>query len=190
MSPGIILDVSPEDLFQEVGGPARDSTPTPSALSVPKPLANPPMLEELTTHPPLILFLNDSVLLPQAPILPEILPQPQLSQTELAALRTAWAGMDSLRLAMETQGAMLAAVTSWMHSAEQEVQCLMRAANPEDRIPEVKRFCVDETVRQIVHLNEEKRLSAKRVACKQTLTSQERKRRGLAPAGEPRGALF
>ena len=102
----IILDVSPEDLFQEVGGPARDSTPTPSAPSVPQPLANPPMLDELATYPPPILFLNDSVLLPQAPLLPEILPQPQLSQTELAAMRSACSGLDSIRLAMETQGGM------------------------------------------------------------------------------------
>jgi hypothetical protein len=148
------------------------------------------MLEELATNPPAFQFLNDSVLQHRAPMLPEILPQPQLSQSELAALRTAWAGMDSLKLAMESQGAMLAAVTSRMHSAEQEVQSLKRAANPEDRIPEVKRFCVDETVRQIVRLNEERRLSAKRASTKQTLTSQERKRRGLAPAGEPRGAML
>jgi hypothetical protein len=54
----------------------------------------------------------------------------------------------------------------------------------------VKRFCVVKIVRQIVRLNEEKRQSAKRAASKQTLTSQERKRRGLAPASEPRGAIL
>ena len=122
----IILDLTTEDLFQEVGDPARDSTPTPSAPSVLQPMADPPMLEELATNPPPFLFLNDSVLQPQAPILPEIMPQPQLSQTELAALRTAWAGMDSIRLALGTQGAMLAAVTSRMHTAEEEVKSLKR----------------------------------------------------------------
>ena len=113
-------------------------------------MADPPMLEELATNPPPFLFLNDSVLQPQAPILPEIMPQPQLSQTELAALRTVWAGMDSIRLAMETQGAMLAAVTSRMHTAEEKVKSLKRAADREAQIPEVKRFCVDETVKQLV----------------------------------------
>jgi hypothetical protein len=90
----IILDVTTEDLFQEVGDPVRDSTP--SAPSAPQPFQ----------------FLNDSVLQPQVPILPEILSQPQSSQTELAALRTAWAGMDSIRLDTDTQGALLADVTS------------------------------------------------------------------------------
>ena len=55
-------------------------------------------------------------------------------------------------MTMESQGAMLAAVTSRIYSAEQEVQNLKRAAaaHPEDRNPDVKKFCVDEMVRQIV----------------------------------------
>ena len=42
----------------------------------------------------------------------------------------------------------------------------------------------------LVRLNEEKRLSAKREASKQTVTSQERIRRGIAPAGEPKGTML
>ena len=38
----IILDLTTEDLFQEVGDPARDSTPTPSAPSVLQPMADHP----------------------------------------------------------------------------------------------------------------------------------------------------
>ena len=82
-------------------------------------------------------------------------------------MRTAWTGMDSIRLAMETQGAMLADVTSQMHTAEEEVKSLKRSANREDTIPGVKCFCADETVRQLVRLNKEKRLSAKRAASHQ-----------------------
>ena len=184
----IILDLSNEDLLQEVGDPARGSTPPPSKPAVPQPIAAPSMLEELATTIPPFLFLNDSVLPHREPLQPEVVPQPQLSQSELAAVRTAWQGIDSLRMAMESQGAQLAAVTSRMHSAEQEVQNLKRAAadHPEDKYPEVKKFCVEEAVSQIVHLNEEKRLSIKRAASQQTLTSQERKRRGLAPAAPPR----
>jgi hypothetical protein len=74
-----------------------------------------------------------------------------------------------------------------MHSAEQEVQNLKRAANAH---PEVKKFSLEEAVRQSVHLNEEKRLSAKRAASQQTLTSQERKRQGLAPAAPPRVSML
>ena len=81
-------------------------------------------------------------------------------------------------------------MTSRMHRAEEEVRNLKRSASLEDPIPQVKKFFVDEAVKQIVRLNEEKRLSAKREASKQTLTSQERKRRGLAPAGEPKGAML
>ena len=73
----IILDLSSDDLVREVGGPARASTPTPSAPSVPQPVTSTPMLEELDSHPPKFLFLQESELQPQAPILPEILPQPQ-----------------------------------------------------------------------------------------------------------------
>ena len=64
-------------------------------------------------------------------------------------MRTVWAGMDSIRLAMETQGAMLAAVTSRMHTAEEEVKSLKRAADREDPILEVKCFFVDKTVIQM-----------------------------------------
>ena len=92
-------------LVQEVGGPARDSTPTPSTPSVPQPMVSTPMLEELASHPPTYLFLNDSELRPQAPILPDILPQPQQSTSELIAMKSAWAGMDSMRLAINTRKA-------------------------------------------------------------------------------------
>ena len=91
---------------------------------------------------------------------------------------------------METQGEILVSVTSRMHRAEEEVKNLKRSASREDPIPEVKKFCVDEAVKQIVRLNEERKLSAKREASKQTVTSQERIRRGLAPAGEPKGAML
>jgi hypothetical protein len=50
--------------------------------------------------------------------------------------------------------------------AEEEVKNLKRAANQEDPIPEVKRFCVDEAVKQLVCLNKEKRLYVKREASK------------------------
>ena len=64
----IILDLSSDDnIVREVGGHASASTPTPSASSVPQPVA--PMLEELDTHPPEFLFLQESELQPQAPIL-------------------------------------------------------------------------------------------------------------------------
>ena len=56
----IILDVTTEDLFQEVGDPVRGSTPTPSTAGVPKPMADQSMLEELATNPPAFQFLNDS----------------------------------------------------------------------------------------------------------------------------------
>jgi hypothetical protein len=113
------------------------------------------MLEELATNTPPFQFLHDSVL-----------PQREPLQPELAAVRIAWAGLDSFRMVMKLQGAQLAAVTSQMHSADQEVQNLKRAdaAHPEDRFPEFYKFCVDETVRQIVCLSEEKRPSAKRPA--------------------------
>ena len=89
-SDDIILDLSSDDYFvREVGGHASASTPTPSAPSVPQPVTNTTMLEELDTHPPEFLFLQESELQPQAPILPEILPQPQLSQSELIAMRSA-----------------------------------------------------------------------------------------------------
>jgi hypothetical protein len=101
-------------------------------------VANTPMLEKLDTHPPEFLFLQESELQPQAPILPEILPQPQLSQSELIAMRSAWAKIDSMRLAIETQGEMLVNVTSLMHKAEEEVNNLKRSASREDSTPEAE----------------------------------------------------
>jgi hypothetical protein len=145
----IILDLSNEDLLQDVGDSARGSTPLPRTPAVSQPLAAPSMSEERATTTPPFLFLNESVLPHMEPLLqPEVVPQPQLSQSELAAVRTAWQGMDSLRMAMKTQGAQLTAVTSLMHSAEQEVQNLKRAAaaHPEN---------TQEAVRHIVHLNED-----------------------------------
>ena len=62
---------------------------------------------------------------------------------------------------METQGDMLVNVISRMHKAEEEVKNLKRSASREDSTPEAKKFCVDEAVRQILQLNEEKTLSAK-----------------------------
>ena len=50
---------------------------------------------------------------------------------------------------METQGEMLVSVTSRMHKAEKEVKNFKRTANREDPIPKVKRFFVDEAVKQI-----------------------------------------
>ena len=95
-----------------------------------------------------------------------------------------------MRLGLETQGEMLVSVTSRMHRAEEEVKNLKRSASLEDPIPEVNKFCVDEALKQIVQLNEERKLSAKKEASKQTVTSQERISRGLAPAGEPKGAML
>ena len=88
--------------------------------------------------------MQDSELQPQATILAGILPQPQLSQSELIAMRSPWAKIDSMRLAMETQGEMLVNVTSRMHKAEEEVNNLNRSASREDSTPEAKQFCVDE----------------------------------------------
>jgi hypothetical protein len=57
-------------------------------------------------------------------------------------------------MALESQGAELAEVTSRMHSAELQVRNLKRSAtsHPEDPSPVVKKFCVEEAVRQIVQL--------------------------------------
>ena len=40
-----------------------------------------------------------------------------------------------------------------MHSAEEEVKSLKRAASHEDTTPEAKKQCVDEAVRKILQLN-------------------------------------
>jgi hypothetical protein len=142
-----------------------------------------------TTTPP-FSFLNDYTLPHRAPLLQDIFEQPQLSQEELVAVRSAWAGFDSIRLALKSQGAKLAQVTSRMHSddtrmhsAENEVRDLKRAASshPEDQSPVVKKLCIEEAVRQIVQLQEEHRLSARRAASRE-------EGRGLASAAPPRGS--
>ena len=53
----------------------------------------------------------------------------------------------------------------------------------------VKKQCLEEAVRQICQLEEEHRISARGAASQQIITSQERKGRGLAPAGPPRGMM-
>ena len=58
ISDDIILNLTNEDIFQEVGDPVRGSTPTPSTPGVPQPMANPPMLEELANKPPPFQFLH------------------------------------------------------------------------------------------------------------------------------------
>ena len=98
----IICDLSNQDLLQD--------TPPGSPL-VPQPPAR--MLEELEIPSP-FSFLNDYTLPHRAPLLPEIVEQPQ---QELAAVRNAWAGFDGIRLALASQGAKLAEVTSLMHNA-------------------------------------------------------------------------
>ena len=116
------------------------------------------MLEELETTTPPFSFLNDYTLALRAPLIPEIVEQPQLSQQEIAALRNAWAGFDGIRLALASQGAKLAEVTtrlhtaeSKLHQAENEVKDLKRSASshPEDQTPVVKKQCLEEAVRQI-----------------------------------------
>ena len=49
---------------------------------------------------------------------------------------------------------------------------------------------MDEAVRKILQLNKETKLTAKREAAKHSVISQTRKSRGLAPAGEPSGAML
>ena len=68
-----------------------------------------------------LLFIDSSV--------SQILHQPQLSQSELIAMRSAWSGLDSMRSAMATQGEILVSVTSRMHKAEEEVKHLKRTAS-------------------------------------------------------------
>jgi hypothetical protein len=105
---------------------------------------------------------------------------------------------DGICLALASQGAKLAKVTTWLHNAESklhqaenEVRNLKRSASshPEDLTPVVKKQCIEEAVRQICQLQEEHRISARRTASQQIITSQERKGRGLAPAGPPRGMM-
>jgi hypothetical protein len=78
-----------------------------------------------------------------------------------------------------------------MHTAENEVRDLKRSASshPEDQSLVVKKKCIEEVVRQIWQLQEEHRISTRRAASQQIITSQERKRRGLAPAAPPRGIM-
>ena len=86
------------------------------------PVASTSMLAELATHPPEYLFLQQSELQPQAPLLTEVLPQPQLSQAKLIAMRSVRADLDKMRLAMEVQGQMLVSVSSRKHTAEVKVR--------------------------------------------------------------------
>ena len=141
----LIVDLSNQDLLQD--------TPPGSPL-VPQPVAGTSMLEELETTTPPFSILNEPLLPHRTPLLPEVFQQPQISQEELASVRSTWQGIDSLRMALESQGAKLAAVISRMHSVELEVRNLKRSAtsHPEDPSPVVKKFCVEEAVRQIVQL--------------------------------------
>ena len=80
-------------------------------------------------------------------------------------------------------------VTSRMHNAEDEGKNLKRTASREEPTPEAKRLCVDETVQKMMQLHKEQKLAAQRAA-KNMVISRSRKDRGLAPAGEPMGAVL
>ena len=82
------------------------------------PVASTSLLAEMATHPPEYAFLQQSDLQPQAPLLSEVITQPQLSQAELIAMRCARADLDKMKLAMEVQGQMQVSVTSRMYTAE------------------------------------------------------------------------
>ena len=91
----IILDLSTDDdIVREVRGHASASTPTPSAPSVPMPEATTSMLAEMATTE--YSFIQESVVRPQAPLLPEVIPQPPLIQADLIELRCARADLDRL----------------------------------------------------------------------------------------------
>ena len=113
-----------------------------------------------------------------------------MSQAELIATRSAWADLDKMKLAVKIQGQMLVSVRSRMHTAEEDVKNLKRAASREDTTPKAKKMCVDEAVRKIFQLNKETKLTAKREAAKHSVISQTRISRGLASAGEPSGAML
>ena len=98
-------------------------------------------------------------------------------------MRSAWANIDIMRLAMEIQGEILVSVTSRMHTAVEEVK-------QEDTTPKARKLCLDEAVRKILQLNKETKLTAKREAAKHSVINQTRISRGLAPAGEPSGAML
>ena len=49
---------------------------------------------------------------------------------------------------------------------------------------------MDEAVQKMLQLHKDKKLTAFREAAKNTVISQTRKDRGLAPAGEPTGAML
>ena len=97
-----------------------DSTHAPSAPSVPMLEATTSILAEMATTE--YSFLQQSLVRPQAPLLPKVIPQPKLSQAELIELRCARADLDRMRLAMDEQGKMLVSVTSRMYNAEEEVK--------------------------------------------------------------------
>ena len=139
-----ILDVSDSDIVDpKVGGHHGDSThapSAPSAPSVPMPEATTSILAEMSNTE--YSFIQESVVRPQAPLLPEVIPQPPLSQAELIELRCARADLDRMRLAIEEQGKMLVSVTSRMHTAEErmhtaeeEVKSLKRTASREEPTP-------------------------------------------------------
>ena len=103
----------------------------------------------MTPHTPSVLpelssteypFLQELVVTPQAPLQPEVIPQPPLSQGELIELRGARTELDRMRIAMEEQGKMLVSVTSRMHNAEEEVKSLKRTASREEPTPEAKQI--------------------------------------------------
>ena len=100
MDDDFILDVSDSDnIVLEVGGHSGDSTTASSAPSVPMPVATTSMLAEMATNPPEYSFLQQSDLQPQAPLLSEVITQPQLSQAELIAMRRAQVDLDKMSLA-------------------------------------------------------------------------------------------
>ena len=67
-----------------------------------------------------------------------------------------------------------------MHTAEEEVKNLKRAASREDTTPEAKKLCVDEAVRKIHQLNKDTKLTAKREAAKHSVISSTRLSNGAS----------
>ena len=66
-----------------------------------------------------------------------MLPQHQLSQSELIAMRSAWANIDSMRMATETQEEMQVNVTSLMRKAEEDIKNLKRSASREENLKDL-----------------------------------------------------
>jgi hypothetical protein len=128
---------------------------------------------------------SDMITLQNAPILqPVLIPQPQLSQEELIRVRRNLAEQERILITMEQQGKLIITMLSELISLKRSTE-----SGPEDITPAAKKACIDEVMKKMMEVKQEKNVARLQKAAKNLVMHKRRAKLGLHPTTRPTGPM-